>query len=223
TGHHHDLRVLSTPVARDIVTPGHTGGVEPLRALFGVDPGDVGIGDQLHRTAARRPYVCGQGHRDVAVVGGTLGELVAGCRERLHATLEAVPAEGATGGLGIDQQVAVRGLARVPARLQDRVLLWPVGGPGGRLGRLDGQAERLASAQPGLLLGAHRSRPHGKGGFYPLVIGDQLRVAEREAMVDVVLAPVRARIVVEYPRIRPWAVAIVMLRGTADPGDLPDE
>src|SRR5205807_881885 len=91
------------------------------------------------------------------------------------------------------------------------------------LGLLDRDPELARAVEERLLL-----RPHG-GGLHrqcvldPLVVRDECAVGEGELVRPVVARPVAPSVALEDARHRTRAVAVVVLRGAPDTGQLPDE
>jgi hypothetical protein len=146
--------------------------------------------------AAAAPAVRGEHHRHVGVVGLAFGLEVARGPPWFQAALEAVAAERAAGRL---REQRVHHPARGAAGLQDRVLLRAKAVPQDVLRGVHRQAEPFTAPEEHGLLGAHRGGLHRQCRLDPLVVRDQVAVAEREPVRHVVGFAVAARVVGEHP------------------------
>ena len=143
------------------------------------------VGDQFDRLAAARPEVGGQRHRNITVIGRTLGLQIARRAQGLEAPLEAVAAEGAALRL---REVEFARIFRLPgrsARLEDGVLLRAKGCPGDVLGGLHRQSQTLRATVEDLPC-AHRRGLHRQCRLHPLAIRYKFAVAKREQVGRIV-------------------------------------
>src|SRR5437667_1584277 len=134
-----------------------------------------------------------------------------------------MPAERAAVGLRKPQVPRIAGPAGRTVRLKDRILLWPERRPRDVLRFLERQTEQLRPAEEMLFLEPHRRGCHRKRGLDPLVIRQQLPIAERKKVGSVVGVPVGATIVREDSRGGARRVALVMVRGSPHARELNEE
>src|SRR5262249_53468358 len=155
-----------------------------------VDSRGEGVGHQRDRTPAARPCVGGQGHWDVADRRGSLSLQVDRCAKRLEASLRTVTAARASLRLWEAQSGWNAGPASSAAWLQDRVLLRPERGARDVLRGFQGKPKLLSAAKEDLLLAPHRRRRDRQRLLHPLVVRQQIAIAEREEMSTIVGVPV---------------------------------
>src|SRR5262249_17892944 len=109
------------------------------------------------------------------------------------------------------------GPASSAAWLQDRVLLRPERGARDVLRGFQGKPKLLSAAKEDLLLAPHRRRRDRQRLLHPLVVRQQIAMAEREEMSTIVGVPVASLVVCEDAGRRPRRVALVVICRAADP------